>query len=159
MEELKDYLNVDYVIKNDTYKSLEFSVICLICQNILIKPVTCTTCKTSYCKQCIERWNLDKKDKKKCPFYSHEKPVYQKNPEICKILSKLQFQCKNCKDIIDYDKMITHFYSKCGTENLDDKAKNIENTLEYKGIFEKKEINKLNGQEEPIIKINSKYFF
>ena len=71
-------------------------------------------------------------------------------------MSKLQFRCKECKDIIDYDDMITHFYSKCGKEELDDKVKNIENSLEYKGIFKKIEIDKLNRQKEPIIKINSK---
>ena len=75
MEEIKDYINMNYIIKDDTYKSLKYSVICIICQSILIKPVTCTICKISYYKQCIERWNLGNK---KCHYYSHKNPVYQK---------------------------------------------------------------------------------
>ncbi len=154
MEELKDYINIEYVVKNDIYKSLEFSVICIICQNILIHPITCKDCNTSYCKQCIERWNLNNK---KCPLYSHENPVYQKNDEICDILSKLQFECKDCKEIYYYKDMINHFYSECGIETRDNSINNVVNPSEYVGIFEKKENEELLLQyEEPSIKLNSK---
>lgn len=153
MEELKDYINIEYVVKNDTYKSFEFSVICIICQNILIHPVTCIQCKTSYCKQCIERWNLNNK---KCPLYSHENPVYQKNNEICQILSRLQFECKECKNIINYDEMITHFYSECGNINIDESINSIENPIEYKGIFKKQKQEELLNYDQPIIKLSSK---
>ena len=54
--------------------------------------------------------------------------------------------------------MITHFYSKCGTE-IDNETTSIENSEEYQSIFEKKDFSELLPSQDPIAKLNSKYLF
>lgn len=113
MEKLKNYMNDQFVIKDEIYKELKDSIFCGICFEILINPVKCTQCKVAYCKDCIEIWA---RGTKSCP-YRHE-GEYRKAINEEKLLLKLKFECKNCKDIIKYEDMAKHIYSDCNTKDL-----------------------------------------
>lgn len=134
MEDLKDYINEETVVKDEIYNSIKDSIICQICKDIMINPMKCMECPNSFCIKCIEKWNLRKKT---CPNRC-QNPNYKFNRPLLQILSNLKFECKKCKNIINYDDMIKHINSKCGKEVIDDKTfSNDEFILEDKEIFEK----------------------
>lgn len=151
MEDLKEYINEDYVIKDEIYDSIKDSIICQICRDIIVIPMKCMKCPNIFCIKCIEKWNSRNKT---CPNRC-QNPNYKYNEPMFKKLSKLKFECKNCNNIIKYDDMRKHFYSKCGKEEIDSKVYNREFILGNKEIFEKID-NKKIILKAPKMKLNSK---
>jgi len=88
----------------------EEELICCICQNIFVSPITCANCENQFCTKCINDWTRIN-GKKICP--NKCELILKKSPPITKgILSKLKFYCifkeNGCNTIIDYDNVITH---------------------------------------------------
>jgi len=98
-------------------ETVDPNFICLICQNILWKPVACNACLNHFCKSCISNW-LPKKNT--CPIcratYQESRPA----PIMISLVSKLQFTCKNkqngCEVKISYDTLEKH-EKECSYEN------------------------------------------
>jgi hypothetical protein len=145
MEELRDYINEENLIKDETYKSLKISITCPICFDIFIEPMKCEKCNNIFCKKCLERWS---REDKRCPNRC-ESPNYKRSPEKEELFSQLTFKCKKCKKIIKYSEMERHNYLKCGTEKNSIKLYDLEKERSFKGIFEK-----LENKEDILLKLN-----
>ena len=115
MESMHDFINENSLVKDEIYKNFESSITCLICLDIIIEPTMCIKCKNVYCRQCIKNWT---KINSKCPNRC-ENPEYQNCLDIGQLLSKLNFSCKNCKNIINYNEMEKHCLSKCVLGNYE----------------------------------------
>lgn len=133
MEELKDYLNDEYILKDRIYTSIKDIIKCCICLNIIIEPMMCMRCNNNFCKKCIEQWTNIKKE---CPFRC-QNTNYKKSLVISKLLSKLKFNCKKCQKIVNYDNMEQHLYTNCDTKKCYNIIYNIEKFLSTNAIFEK----------------------
>ena len=120
MDSIKDYINEENLIKDEIYQELEGSIICIICLDIIIEQIMCMKCQHVYCTKCIQNWS---KINNKCPNRC-QNPNYKICLSIGKLLSKLFFNCKYCKSIINFYDMKKHFLSKCKL------GKNIDNNEE-----------------------------
>ena len=150
MDMIQEYINEENVINDKSYKSFQDSIICQICKNILIEPIMCIHCKQVYCKGCINKWKIINA---KCPFRCIN-PNYQISQEMCQILSKLRFKCKNCDKIFKYNDMKNHF---AGCNILSNYINDINpDEVINNGFFEKLE-NKQDVVLESKNKIRSKY--
>ena len=110
------YYNPDNVVKGN--KKIE-NLICPICLNILINPISCNSTKKShsFCEECINK-SLENSDK--CPLF---RQVFEFgiNQKVKKLLQKLKFKCiyaeEVCPKILDYSIYFKHI-DKCGFRNL-----------------------------------------
>ena len=109
MENIREFINEENVIKDEIYKAFENSVICQICSDIFIEPTMCMECQNVYCKECIDNWS---KRNNKCPNRC-QNTHYQKSLAIIELLSKIKFICKKCDGIINYDDMKKHRLINC----------------------------------------------
>ena len=151
MENLQDFMNEQTVLKDDVYNTIKDSLICPICKDLIISPMMCMNCQNSFCKKCIEKWTIrDKKCPNRCQY-----PNYRKSLTISQLLSKIKIVCIKCNSTIEYDEMIKHIYSKCGTENNDIVLYKINRAKSVQGIFEKVK-EKKKKLIEPEKKIKSK---
>lgn len=152
MEDLQDYINEENLIKDQIYQDLESSITCIICLNIIIEPMICMNCQNIYCKKCIQNWS---KINNKCPNRC-ENSNYQKCIETSKLLSKLNFNCKHCNSIINYDEMEKHYLSKCELGNkliLEDIRE--DHLVKRKNVFQRI----TDSSKETDMFITSKLFF
>jgi len=91
---------------------------CIICHNILWKPLACASCLNNFCGQCITQW-LTKKNT--CPSCVGTYKESRCAPLVINFLAKLKFSCKNerkgCKDSIPYDSLEKH-ERDCGLNSV-----------------------------------------
>ncbi|CAF3296634.1 unnamed protein product [Rotaria socialis] len=90
-------------------------ITCLICTNIVWKPVACQTCETPFCSTCIIKWLSRSEDA--CPMRC-DKFIQRSCPRfILNKLSKLQITCiyqmNGCKEVITYEALEKH-ETQCG---------------------------------------------
>ena len=147
----RNSLNEDNLIKDEFYQAFKESIICPICNEILLEPMMCMNCQNVFCKDCIETW---KKKDNKCPFRC-ENPIYKMSNEKNSILFNLKFECENCGEIFNYQNILNH--SNCTPKtNIPDNNikydKKIYKTLTIDEIKENKKQGKL------INKIKSNFF-
>ncbi|CAF4272312.1 unnamed protein product, partial [Rotaria magnacalcarata] len=100
-----------YVDKRFSEASSE--LICSICQNVLWKPIACTTCENAFCTGCIRTW-INKQQQSKqvtCPFnctFKEKRPP----PILNSLLSKLRVYCayasNGCEEVLSYDALEGH---------------------------------------------------
>ena len=105
MEEyINEFINIKTIIKNEMYNAFKDLISCSICSNVLINPVMCMKCQTTFCKRCADDWS---QKNEKCI-----KGCSEPNYEICKtkkdILSKLKFKCQKCELEFQYDDAEEH---------------------------------------------------
>ena len=104
---MEGYINNDTLVENDISTLLKSSIICPLCNNILINPLMCMSCQKTYCKKCFDNFS-DNNTKCNC-----ENPNYQKSISKNEILSKLKFICVGCEKEIGYDEAQKHHDSCC----------------------------------------------
>ena len=139
MVELEDYINDSTVVKDSFYESIKDSIICPICLDLMIKPFMCLNCLNNYCRRCIEYWSNVKNS---CPNRC-QNSEYKSCLFIEKLLAKLNFTCKDCNSVINYEKMEKHILSKCDTIEINNLINNKDNNSYLKkGFFH--QINKNN---------------
>ena len=109
MDTIRDYINEANVVKDEIYQTLENSVTCSICSDILIEPKMCMNCQNVYCEQCINNWTQKSIT---CPNRC-QNTKYSKSLGISELLSKLKFICSKCSDVINYDDMKKHRFIDC----------------------------------------------
>ena len=154
MESLHDYINENSIVKDEIYKNFESLFTCIICLDIIIEPTMCIKCKHVYCKQCIKKWC---KINSKCPNRC-ENPEYQNCLDIMKLLSKLSFNCKKCKNVISYDEMEKHFLSKCLLGKMQNSSDNYEKALTERNYnFQKLDYS--DKTQKPSMKLTSKLIY
>ena len=103
-KKLSKYASLDNIVKNNFYEVNKDEIECPICNLLIIGPMQCPDCQSSLCSGCAA-------DCKKCPICRKE-VKYQKSIMLNKLLSKLSFQCQNCKEEILYDNLISHHEKK-----------------------------------------------
>ena len=109
MEDIQDYINEKYIIKDKIYEEFKFSISCQICTNIIYEPMMCMNCQNVYCKKCIDKWARIKRN---CPNRC-ENPDYKFSISKNELLTKLKFKCKKCNNINTYNNIINHFLYGC----------------------------------------------
>ena len=107
---MEKYINEDTIVKNEIYDAFKDSIICTICQKVMIEQVMCLKCLNIYCKKCIE----DLKTKGEgCPNHcdnSEFKDVIEKKNNI----TKFKFKCiKGCGEEIPFMDINKHYSSNC----------------------------------------------
>lgn len=112
MEKMRNYINCENVIKDEIYQTLENSVNCPICTDIIIEPTMCMSCQNVYCQACINDW-LQKS--KTCPNRC-KNTNFNKSLSISELLSKLKFICSKCDEVINYNDMTKHSLLDCKRE-------------------------------------------
>lgn len=119
MDNIRDFISEENVIKDEIYKAFCNSVTCPICSDILIEPMMCMNCQTVDCRKCKEDWLLKSNTcPNRCP-----NPNYQKCLDISELLSQLKFICPNCDDIINYDDIQKHSLINCTRKGKMEKLK------------------------------------
>ena len=156
MVDLTEYIQEKYIINRNLYESIKDSVTCAICSNIIINPTVCMNCQKAYCRNCITHWN---NLKHYCP-YKCDNSKYNKSIVVANLLSKLNFTCKDCFNIVNYDKMEKHVLSQCDTVEVNYKLN--ENNSNDDGIFQRLDIDtkyKKNIDSQIRTKMKSKYIY
>ena len=144
---MEEYIKKETLVENEISKIFESSVLCFICKNILIKPLMCMKCQSSFCKKCIDKWN-EKNDK--CPN-GCDSPNYQNNLTKKEILSKFKFNCVKCSDEIPYDEAESHHNSCSGEKS----TKKNTNNSKLRGLSPE-ESSKLKKEEKEMEYITGK---
>jgi hypothetical protein len=103
---------------------------CPVCGYILWKPVTCSSCKNSFCFQCIQKWLFKQQEQIiendneiksltliRCPFNCSPYKQRKCLPLLILILSKLTIECQNklygCQQILLYEQLEKHQEEFC----------------------------------------------
>jgi hypothetical protein len=93
-------------------------ITCLICHDILWKPVTCELCENSFCTACITAW-LGKNKTNVCPNNCDYRQRQRVPLLLVQLLSKLKLTCENnmngCREVLAYESLEQH-QLHCGFE-------------------------------------------
>ena len=104
----EDYFTDDCIVEDDLYYNIKNLIICPLCHKILKNPFMCDKCQATYCKQCLE----DYSNLKRCP--KDEKETQFKHCiMISDLISKLKYECKNCKKEVTHDEIKAHLEENC----------------------------------------------
>ncbi len=88
-------------------------LLCCICQNVLWKPVACSTCENAFCASCIRTWTNKQNSfgQATCPFHCRFQEK-RAPPILNNLLSKLQIYCayapNGCQEVVLYDALEKH---------------------------------------------------
>ena len=107
---MEKYINKDTVKEDDIFKIIEPTVICPLCKNIYINPLSCLKCQGVFCKKCLDIWSQNNNEI--CPN-NCEEPEYIKTLAKNEILSKLKFICVGCENEILYEEAENHHNLCC----------------------------------------------
>ena len=107
---MEEYLKKENIVKDEVYKALKDSVICPICEELMIIPMECSNCQNLYCEKCIEKW------KKKGGGYPNKctNSEFKKVIEKKRMISKIKFKCiKGCGAEVLFNDIKNHYDSQC----------------------------------------------
>ena len=154
MVDLHEYIIEENIIteQKQFYESIKDLIQCLICKEIMIKPVRCKNCQSSFCRNCLENWVYQKNS---CPIRCHDLD-FQTDIVKSNLLSKLNFTCPECYKVVNYEQMEMHILSKCDTVEVKVKINNKD--LNSDKLFKKvnrTSINYKKSLEQPAIKLRS----
>ncbi len=121
------YLEPNRICNKNPYSQVDSELLCCICQNVLWKPVACSTCENSFCAECMRTWTNKQNSfgqvtdsmfqptlsfiQVTCPFNC---AFRQKRapPILNSFLSKLQIYCayapNGCEEVLSYDGLEKH---------------------------------------------------
>ena len=95
-------------IKNEHF---EQRLLCIICNNILWRPVACASCCDHFCSFCIYTWNTKSKNScpkcKSTPFKS-KKAIPLVNGMLGDLIVECLYTPNGCKENIPYDLIEMH---------------------------------------------------
>ena len=121
--DIQKYVNAKTIIKNELYDSFKANLICPKCKYLMIQPVMCIICQSTFCNKCIEKCKNDKglcQNKCKKSNYIN---VIGKNNHIM----KFKFKCINgCGEEIPFNDIQKHYSKKC---NNIKKVKKLEKAI------------------------------
>lgn len=135
------FLDPSLIVNQQLYGLISVVTKCIICEGILVNPMKCSNCDNTFCKNCIETWQIQSKS---CPFQCAI-PEYTPSKYLQRILSKLTFFCeKECLEIIAYNDYEKHLNFSCTNANLKE--------THQKALVKSK---KLQIENEALFKLNS----
>ncbi|CAF2220572.1 unnamed protein product, partial [Rotaria magnacalcarata] len=83
---------------------------CMICRDVLRKPIACQTCQTPFCSTCINHWLSESPGQ--CPMRCS---IFVQGPcprLIIKLLSRMKIMCPyqphGCNELISYEALDNH---------------------------------------------------
>lgn len=104
----------DRVVNGD---SLLDEYFCPICQYLLWKPRSCSSCQHLFCERCIRTWLESANLYRKCPFRCQPYVDRPCPPSVQSLLSHLNIRCRNstlgCTQIVPYDRLEYHQNIEC----------------------------------------------
>ena len=104
--------NIDFEhtdgIENETDKTIRL-LLCCLCKNVLMRPMSCSACGISACANCITDWKWrDTKCPGGCTKFTYGKP----SQFLVDWLSKLKVKCENaangCQEVLNHDDVEAH---------------------------------------------------
>ena len=126
---MEEYVNEKTIVKDQIYEMFKDSIICQICNSLMIEPVICLNCQNTFCKKCKEKL---KENGENCPGKCQEpiiKDVIEKNNNI----TKFKFKCiRGCGQDILFNNLLIHYSSDCLSQKEKAKALSSNETAEYK---------------------------
>ena len=111
---MEKYANEKNIVKNEVYELFKDTIICPVCNSLMIEPVICLSCQSNFCKKCSQKLK-DKGDNcpKKC-LVPNIKDVIGRN----NLITKFTFKCINgCGEEILFDNIKNH-YKDCNPNNI-----------------------------------------
>ena len=138
MKENEPYIDDDCLIEDEYYNNVKDTIKCEYCKQILKQPMMCKECMKTFCNKCTKN-SQKKKDKKDKKGHNCKKAKYTDNITANKIMSKLKYLCKNCKNEIKKEDIENHLKEGCETNE------NPSGFLDC--IFRKKALRQLNQEE------------
>ena len=137
---MEKYINEETIEKDNIYDLIKDKITCPICNNIMIEPVICLGCQTTFCKKCKK---ILKKKKQNCPNEC-KNPTISDVVEKNNMISKFKFKCiKGCGTEIPFKDINKHYNSDCLS-----KKKIVK-------IYDKKEMGKIKIKD--MARLTSKY--
>ena len=134
---IEKYVQIDFLVEDETYSVIENQVICPICYEINLNPKMCINCQNTFCGKCAETL-------KSCPFKCETFNCI--DSRLTKeLLSKLSFRCVNgCDKLIKFDDIKNHYESECEKINFKEKYEKSKEII----VKLEQEIKKLKGQKQ-----------
>lgn len=115
---MEKYANENTIIKNECYEAFKDSIICPICQSLILEPFACLECLNSICKKCVEK-------KKICPNQCENSKFKQLNGKN-NLIEKFKFKCiKGCDEEILLKDLEKHYSSDCLSKITRERAKTL----------------------------------
>jgi hypothetical protein len=107
---MEEYINENTIIKDEIYKAFKDNIYCCSCKHLMIEPVMCSECQSTFCKNCLEK-SMEKR--KSCPNKC-ENSSFIKINEKNNSITKCKFKCiKGCKKEISFHDIKEHYSSDC----------------------------------------------
>ena len=95
---MDNLFNEDFLlIEDENYFKYENSLKCPLCINILINPIICKRCNTTFCKKCISK--LDDNCPNNCIS------CFQQNSRIEEILKDFKFKSIKFEKVLRYEEL------------------------------------------------------
>ena len=106
---MEKYANEKNIVKNDIYELFKDNIYCQVCNSLMIDPVICLSCQSTFCKKCSkELKDTGENCPKKCSNFNIQDVIGKNN-----LISKFKFKCINgCGEEILYDNINNH-YKNC----------------------------------------------
>ena len=115
---------------------------CPICQYLLWKPRSCSSCQHLFCQKCIKMWIDNSNSEKKCPFRCQAFEERRCPPYVQSLLSRLTIHCRNasfgCTEVVSYDLLEHHERVQC--QYLSEKCSECEQLVMLSELNEHREV-------------------
>ena len=144
-------ITFEQIIDLSTYQSYKEQYLCKLCQQILLNPVACSSCKNIYCRECILPYIMQHL---RCPDNCSNFEIVRPPEDKMKMFTSFEILCKNCETAYPLISFYTHYKQcvngndkvmcwNCGTEKLNKQLKyksyddySFENEYKTKMSFE-----------------------
>ena len=136
------FIDAKDLIITDESNKIKDDVICIVCLNIILKPIECSICHHSFCSDCVLQLK-ENQFKFQCPFKC-KNVTFVKSESTLKLLNKLTFKCKlNCGEQIQYNDYFTHSQYLCKKINAKEKLQRYLEHIKELNRTRKEKINTL----------------
>ena len=123
------YVNKKTIVKNSVYDMFKDSIICQICNSLMIEPFICLNCQNTFCEKCKEKL---KENGENCPGKCQE-PIIKNVIERNNNITRFKFKCiKGCGEEILFTDIKEHYSSDCLTKKQKPRVLTPEEVAEYK---------------------------
>ena len=110
----EEFIDRDRIVNGDLVPDEYF---CSICQFLLWKPRSCSSCQQLFCEKCIRIWLTNGNIHQTCPFRCQPYVNRPCPPSVQSLLSHLKIRCRNaslgCTQILSYDQLEYHENTEC----------------------------------------------
>ena len=107
-DDLYPYIDDDCLIEDEFYNDIKEMIECKLCQKLLKTPMMCNVCGSAFCNNCVKKMQKKKDKSHKC-----KKAKYIENKNVIKMMSKLKYLCRNCKNEVKKEDIENHLKQGC----------------------------------------------